>query len=145
MRLALSRTTWWTGTGGATGPSSTSLLQTRGARGMLAKQTAFYLKDVFEANPGARCAHTAQCARALDGIRDKVDINALGDCDIFTGYSDAGDIEGLAADSGLCKVCTKYMRQRDVAERRRVWLMLPEVFMMAVEDWGFTVEDGYLH
>ncbi|PIL26545.1 hypothetical protein GSI_12303 [Ganoderma sinense ZZ0214-1] len=56
-----------------------------GARGQLAKQTAFYLKGVFEANPGEGCAHTTQCAQARDNMRDEVNINALGDCDIFTG------------------------------------------------------------
>ena len=50
----------------------------------------------------------------------------------------------MAADFDLCKLCTKCMPQRDVAERRHVWGMLPEVFGMTVEECGFNTNGDEL-
>ena len=46
----------------------------------------------------------------------------------------------LAADFGLCKVCTREMRQKEVEERRRVWMVVPEMFGLNADNCNMTTE-----
>ena len=112
------------------------------ARRELAKQTAFYIQDVCEADPSDGCTHTAQCTSALIDIRDEVQVDVLGGCDIFDSY--VGVVADIAKDFDLCKACKKQALQREEAERRKVWRMLPGMFMMPNKECGFTDWDGPL-
>ena len=105
------------------------------ARRELAKQMAFSIQDVL-ANPSNGCKRTAQCESALDNIRYDVQVDSLGGCNIFDAY--AGAVENLPTGFDLCEVCTNQVLQREEAERRRVWEMLPGMFGMTNKECGFT-------
>ncbi|KAI1795328.1 hypothetical protein LXA43DRAFT_881902, partial [Ganoderma leucocontextum] len=107
-----------------------------GARSDLAKEMAFFVKAVFTVTPSAGCRTAEQCMAALIDIFDDVKLNALGGCDVLDSYDET--IETWAVDFKLCKICKKGMLDREVAERRKVWKLLPGVFGMTVEDCGFT-------
>ena len=43
-----------------------------------------------------------------------------------------------AAQFGLCGVCKREMLRRDVEERRRAWMRLPEMFGLENDECGFA-------
>ncbi|PIL26505.1 hypothetical protein GSI_12263 [Ganoderma sinense ZZ0214-1] len=107
-----------------------------GSRDTLAKVMEVLVDAVFNTRPSSRCKIAEQCMRALRDIFDNVELNALYECDVLDSYEDA--IANWAAGFKLCRICEKAMLARELAQRRRVWKLLPGVFGMTVEECGFT-------
>ena len=62
--------------------------------------------------------------------------HARGGCDVLGFHREP--ILDLAADFGLCRVCTREMLQKEVEERRRVWMVVPEIFGLDADRCNVT-------
>ena len=110
------------------------------ARAELARQVALFAGTVFTVRASDGYEGHGQCISALSDILEQVELSTLGACDIFNCYDSA--IEEWAEAFGLCGVCKREMRKREVEERRRAWMLLPGIFGLSVKACGFTVDDG---
>ncbi|PIL26500.1 hypothetical protein GSI_12258 [Ganoderma sinense ZZ0214-1] len=107
-----------------------------GARNILAREMPSLVKTVFQKKPSPRCKTAERCAAALVDLRDDVELNSLGECNVLDSFEDI--IETWAAEFELCMACKKEMLDREVTARRELWELLPDVFGMSIKSCGFT-------
>ncbi|KAI1795348.1 hypothetical protein LXA43DRAFT_38340 [Ganoderma leucocontextum] len=107
------------------------------ARSALAREKANLLKAVtFMPDRRSGCEWDWKCTDARRNVNEAARSDMLGDCDVLDAHS--GAIEAWAENFGVCSVCKREMLQREDEEQRRVWMLLPDMFGLTVEDCGFT-------
>ena len=109
-----------------------------GGRTLLAWELGALNNTVFALVPGPQCKAFARCTRVRETLREFAQARARGRCDVLCFQRER--ILDLAADFGLCKVCTREMRQKEVEERRRVWMVVPEMFGLNADNCNMTTE-----
>ncbi|KAI1795347.1 hypothetical protein LXA43DRAFT_992392, partial [Ganoderma leucocontextum] len=112
------------------------------ARSILAWELASLIKHVYTLTPSTGCLRktTGQCITAREDILEVAERNARGQCNVFEFHRDS--IEDWLSDFSLCRVCKREMLAREVQERRRVWMLLPEMFGLTADKCGFTSGGG---
>ncbi|PIL26539.1 hypothetical protein GSI_12297 [Ganoderma sinense ZZ0214-1] len=106
------------------------------ARTELAWELARVVDAVFSPTPTKHCRTFGECATAREMIHEMRQSHARGDCDALSVRRTS--IPWWVAEFGLCKVCKREMLRRDVEERRRVWMLLPNMFGLDDNECSFT-------
>ena len=109
------------------------------ARTDLAKQLAILIQTVFRVEHGvstAGCTTIEKCVKARGDLHEEMEMNRQGDCDVLDPYD-----EMIEVDPDLCWVCRQATMMDEVKRRKFVWMLLPGIFGLSVEECGFT--DGH--
>ena len=107
-------------------------------RNALAKEAFSIVSAIFDATPSMECKIPKACEAAIrvllseafenDGVADSTVLDSW--AEIIRGYAQSQD------DDGFCEACETELIARDLAERERVWIRLPEIFGVEVLDWN---------
>ncbi|PIL26527.1 hypothetical protein GSI_12285 [Ganoderma sinense ZZ0214-1] len=119
--------------------SSEDLRSCIDVRGALAREHASLVKCAFSLRaPSAGCRTPGVCPTAREEILSDVELNAPGTFDVL--YSYAEYIKDWGEVDDLCGVCRRGMLDREAQERRRVWKLLPGIFLLNAGKCGFATD-----
>ena len=101
----------------------------------LATTAAALVSEVSIMEPCDTCASPSRCAGALKTmLEDALGSDDASDPDVLYGWGDA--IKDWATVFGLCRACEQDAIDRGVAEHKRVWAVLPDIFDIKLEGWN---------
>ncbi|KAI1795314.1 hypothetical protein LXA43DRAFT_1090964 [Ganoderma leucocontextum] len=116
--------------------SPTDLRRCIDARIALAQEHVFFLSQIFDETPSARCEGPGHCQERFCLIHRI--IMRSPDVTKDMALMDWTSMLRTWADGAmaLCKACGEELVDRNRRERRRIWNKLPEIFNIEVEVWG---------
>ncbi|TFK89933.1 hypothetical protein K466DRAFT_544302 [Polyporus arcularius HHB13444] len=100
--------------------------------GSLQRGSVAMNRTIFHPMPSGSCLTPISCRSIMTTMRTNL-TERTNDSDLLHHWRHVID------QHDICKPCSKMLKARDTAERRRLWKELPSIFRLTIDEWSDAV------